>query len=100
MCDVVKLCVLLWAVPGHEQELIDYEDQVLPLLAAYDARVVQRVRSQEAAANPFEVQILDFPSELALERYMADPVRASLTAARDRAISRTEVLRVDAVEPR
>jgi hypothetical protein len=94
----VKLCILLWAVPGREQQLVEYEDHVLPLLHAYDARVVQRVRSQDAALGPFEVQILDFPSEGAFDRYMADPERASWSVQRDAAIARTEVLRVDAVE--
>jgi uncharacterized protein (DUF1330 family) len=93
----MKLCVLLWAVPGQEQQLIEYEDLVLPRLAAYDARVVQRVRSQEAADGPLEVHILDFPSEDALEQYLADPERASWSALRDRSIARSEVLRVEDV---
>jgi hypothetical protein len=29
----VTLCVMLWAVPGHEAALVDYEDQVLGRLA-------------------------------------------------------------------
>jgi uncharacterized protein (DUF1330 family) len=91
------LCVLLWAVPGREQQLIDYEDQVLPLLDAHGGRVVQRVRSQDPASGPLEVHILDFPSEQALDEYMADPKRASRSALRDEAIERTEVYRVDAV---
>ena len=93
----MKLCVLLWAVPGQEQQLIEYEDLVLPRLAAYDARVEQRVRSQEAVDGPLEVHILDFPSEDALERYLADPERASWSALRDRSIARSEVLRVEDV---
>ena len=95
----MKLCVLLWAVPGQEQQLIEYEDLVLSRLAVYDARVIQRVRSQAAAADPLEVHILEFPSEDALEQYLADPARASWSALRDRSIARSEVLRVEAVEP-
>jgi uncharacterized protein (DUF1330 family) len=98
VCAVVKLCVFLWATPGREAQLVEYEDRVLPLLDAYDARVLQRVRSQDPAAGPFEVQILEFPSEHALDQYMADPTRATLTSLRDAAVARTEVIRVDAIE--
>lgn len=93
----VMLLVQLWAVPGNEHLLVDYEDQVLLRLAAHGARLLQRVRSKDAPNGPFEAHILEFPSEVALEQYMADPERVALSELRDRAIARTEVLRVDSV---
>ena len=93
----MKLCVLLWAVPGREQQLVEYEDRVLPLLAEYDARVIQRVRSQDSGDGPLEVHILEFPSEDAFDGYLADPVRASWSELRDGAVARADVLRVDDV---
>lgn len=97
---MLTLCVLLWAVPGHESLLAEYEDRVLGLLAGYGARVVNRVRAADAADTPdgpCEVQILEFPSAAELDGFMADPARVALAAMRDRAIARTELIKVDPV---
>src|SRR3954449_1993722 len=92
----VVLCVLLWAAPGEQQALVEYEDRVLRLLTAHQARVLTRVRAVEGQPN--EVQLLEFPSEDALRAFLDDPTRVELAALRQRAIARTEVLRVDLVE--
>ena len=93
----VTLCVLLWAQPGQEEALVVYEDVVLELLPAHGASVVSRVRSIDAPDGPHEVHVLRFPSEEALESYLADPRRAALAAQRDGAIARTQLLRVAVV---
>jgi uncharacterized protein (DUF1330 family) len=90
--------VLLTAVPGNEALLVEYEDQVLQLLPSHGARVVQRVRTIEPSADaPFEVHVLEFPSQSALDEYMANPARLALADLRDRAIASTQVLRVESV---
>jgi uncharacterized protein (DUF1330 family) len=93
----VTLLVQLWAVPGHEQLLVDYEDQVLRRLGPHGARILQRVRISDANDGPFEAHILEFPSEVALDAYMADPERLVLSDLRKRAIARTELVRVEIV---
>jgi uncharacterized protein (DUF1330 family) len=95
----VTLCVLLTPVPGREARLVAYEDRVLELLATHGARVLSRLRNTEAGAGPFEVHVLEFPSEDALEDYLADPARAALAAERDESIARTDLLRVEVVGP-
>jgi uncharacterized protein (DUF1330 family) len=96
----VTLCVLLWAKPGKESALGSYEDQVLALLADHGGRVLQRgsVISDGSDSGhgeqPSEVQFLEFPSEGALDAYMRDPRRLALSADRDAAIARTDVLHV------
>jgi uncharacterized protein (DUF1330 family) len=99
----LTLVVQLWAKPGREQLLVDYEDQVLTRLDAYGARVLQRVRAIDEGAAlesgvPFETHVLEFPSEAALDEYMADPQRVALSDLRDRAIDRTDLRRVTVVE--
>jgi len=100
----LTLVVQLWANPDSEQLLIDYEDQVLARLDAYGARVLQRVRAADAvdavleSGGPFETHVLEFPSEAALDEYMADPQRAALADLRERAIARTELRRVTVIE--
>ena len=93
----LTLCVLLWANEGDEAALVEYEDLVLALLPDHGARVVQRVRSDGADGAPFEVHVLEFPSDAALEAYMADERRVAHAELRERGIARTQVLRVDPV---
>jgi len=92
----LTLCVLLWAHEGHEDAARDYEDLVLTLLPDHGGRVIQRARATDrnGRGEPAEVQILRFPSQAALDGFMADSRRTALAAERDAAISRTEVLRV------
>jgi uncharacterized protein (DUF1330 family) len=91
----LTLCVLLWAWPGKEGLLNDYEDQVLGLLGRHGARVLSRVRALEA--GPSEMQILEFASERALVDFQNDPARLVLATLRDSAIERTQVIRVEHV---
>jgi uncharacterized protein (DUF1330 family) len=96
MPDVpVVLCVLLWARPGRPDALGTYEDKVLNLLPDHGARVLQRgtvVPSGEDA--PAEVQLLEFPSEAALDAYTTDPRRTALAPERDAAVARTDIHRI------
>ena len=93
----VTLLVQPWAVPGHEQLLVEYDDQVLPRLAPHGAKILQRVRAIDANDGPLEAHLLEFPSEDALDAYMADPERLALADLRERAIGRTELVRVEVV---
>ncbi len=92
----VTLCVILWAVPGREEELVAYEDRVLRLLADHGGLLLTRARALED--GPTEVQVLEFASEQALSEFMSDPQREALSALRERAIERTEVIPVELVE--
>lgn len=94
----LTLCALLWARPGEESALIAYEDAVLRLVPVQGGHVVSRVRTDGVGDVPLEIQVLQFPSEAALEDYMDDPNRLELQADRDRAIARTELHRVELVE--
>ena len=105
------LCVLLWAQPGAQAALTAYEDRVLRLVPEHGGRGGHRARNSgvQGARNsgvqrapggggdgqPAEIQFLDFPSQAALDAYMADPRRTALAADRDRAIARTEIIDVE-----
>ncbi len=93
----VTLLVQLWAVLGNELLLVEYEDQVLQRLAPHGARILQRVRAADGQDGPFETHLLEFPSEAALDDYMADPERVALSELRVRAIARTALARVEVV---
>jgi uncharacterized protein (DUF1330 family) len=96
--SAVTLCVLLWARPGAENGVIAYEDQVLSIASGYGGRVLQRARGDGTGGQPMEIQILEFPSALAVEEFMTDGRRQSLSCERERAIARTEVINVQLVQ--
>jgi uncharacterized protein (DUF1330 family) len=91
------LCVLLWAQPGAQAALTAYEDRVLRLVPDHGGRVLQRARGRGTEGQPAEIQFLDFPSQAALDAYMADPRRTALAADRDRAVARTEIIDIELV---
>lgn len=93
----LRLCVLLWANPGAEVALIAYEDRVLELIGDHGAQVLQRARSDGTDGAPLEVQTLEFPSQEALDGYLADERRVALAGDRDAAVARTDLFPVDLV---
>ena len=94
---VVGICVILWARPGAEQAVHEYEDRVLGLLGRHDGRLLTRLRVVDD--GPCEIQVIEFASEKALADFQRDPDRAALSALRDRAIERTQLIRVERVGP-
>jgi uncharacterized protein (DUF1330 family) len=94
----LTLCVLLWARPGAEDALVAYEDKVLNLVSGHGGRVLQRARGSGAEGQPLEIQLLQFPSAVALNDYMTDERRLSLAGDRDRAIANTQVINVDVIQ--
>lgn len=99
-CDSASgltICVLVWARPGMEGELISYEDRVLGIAAEYGGQVRQRLRGDGSGGQPFEIQLLEFPSRERLEEFMADEWRQSMAGERDKTIERTEVIEVQIV---
>jgi uncharacterized protein (DUF1330 family) len=93
----VQLCVMLWPNPGSAEALVAYEDRVLELMADHGARVLQRARTDGAGDSPLEIQLLEFPSQAALDSYMRDERRTELADEREAAISRTDVLPIELV---
>lgn len=93
----IHLCVLLWARPDTEEALCAYEDAVLSLMGDHGARVLQRMRTDGTNGAPLEIQVLEFPSQGALDSYMQDERRTALAGERDAAIARTDVLAAEPV---
>ena len=93
----LTLCCMLWSRPGQEDALVAYEDSVLQLLADHDGTLVSRVRSDGADGRALEVQLFEFPSDAELDGYLGDPRRTALSAERDAAIARTELMRVERI---
>ncbi len=91
----VNMCALLWAHHGAEADLVAYEDEVLELLPDHGARLISRARTAGLDGEPYEIQLIEFPSEDALADYVADERRMAMADQREAAVSRTELMRVD-----
>ncbi|MGM7421158.1 DUF1330 domain-containing protein [Cellulosimicrobium sp. CpK407] len=98
----ITLCVMLWPTEGSADLLSEYEDVVLALVPAHGGRVLSRVRALpgQEASLPTEVQVIELPDDDALAAYLADPARVALADLRDRAVARTDIVRVGAVPHR
>jgi hypothetical protein len=67
----ITICVLLSALPGCEQPLARYEDEVLELLGEHQGQVIARLRALD---GPFtEIQVLEFESDQSLTAFQEDP---------------------------
>ena len=88
------LCCLLWAHPGQETGLTEYESRVLALVPEHGGAVLQRAISDGVDGRPHEVQIYRFDGQAALDAYVSDPRRQALAAERDRVIARTDLFPV------
>lgn len=87
--------VFLWPHPGMEQSLIAYEDAVLTLVDEHcGGKVVHRARTDGAEGKPLEIQLFEWASQEAMDSYMSDPRRTALSADREQAIARTEIVPV------
>lgn len=94
MTDELILTCLLWARPGLEQALTDYEDAVISLLIEHDGTVLHRVIGSGVDGTPHEVQTYRFASQAALDDFIGDPRRLSLSTERYRVVARTELFPV------
>ena len=100
----LTLCVVLYPKPGQDEALVEYEDMATSRFAAYGAVLRQRVRTREVRSAigeggaPLEVQIIDFPSQAALDQFMVDPERVAADDLRQRAIARTDLYVVDVID--
>ncbi|MDQ1466647.1 MAG: hypothetical protein QOH10_1062 [Actinomycetota bacterium] len=68
-----------------------FESQVLPLLPRYGGELVQRVRGREGR---FEVHLVSFPSQHALDAYLCDPERVAALPLLESSGAETELVEV------
>jgi hypothetical protein len=86
--------VFLWSHPGMEEALIAYEDAVLRLVVEHSGKLVHRSRTDGADGRPLEIQLFEWASQQAMDGYMADLRRTALSADREQAVARTEIMPV------
>ena len=96
----MRLLVLLYAHPGDEARLADFERRGLALVGEY-ATAVERwegpvlLAGAAGAEPPAEVHLLTFADEQAFAAYRADPRAVALAAERDACVRATTIIRLD-----
>jgi uncharacterized protein (DUF1330 family) len=68
-----------------------FESRVLPLLPRYGGALVQRVRGRD---GQFEVHLVSFPSQEALDAYLDDPERVAALPLHASSGAETELIEV------
>ncbi len=94
---MLTLCVLIWAIPGREQELAAYEDAVLTIVRDHDGTVLQRLRGTQGGNDPTEIHVLQFPSNAEFKTYLGDERRTGSATQRDACVGRTQAIQVEPI---
>jgi uncharacterized protein (DUF1330 family) len=68
-----------------------FESLVLPLMPRYGGALVSRWRGRD---GEFEVHVVSFPSQEALDAYKADPERVAVLALLESSGAKTELVEV------
>jgi uncharacterized protein (DUF1330 family) len=78
---MITITQFVYVKPGKEAIFQKFESLVLPLIPAYNGKLLLRLRtSQEQLIEgeleaPYEVHLVSFESEEDLHAYMSDPTR-------------------------
>ena len=93
----VFITQLIYIKPGSEKVFDEFENIAIPLIAKYDGKLNLRIRPGQdtvIAANaepPYELHVVEFPSEDAFLRFMKDEERQKFLHLKEASI-RSSVL--------
>jgi hypothetical protein len=84
MTDQLVLIVSLWLQPGSGVAAFEaFERKAAAIMATHGGRIERAVRTVGAGEGaPFEVHLVTFPNQAALDSYRADPQTLTLHAER------------------
>ncbi len=89
---MILITQLIYIKAGQEQVFDEFEAVAIPLISKYNGRLLLRVRPDEknfiegSTDLPDEIHLVEFPAEADFERFMKDPVRASLLHLKEKSI--------------
>jgi uncharacterized protein (DUF1330 family) len=89
----LTLIVMLFLNAGHESDFEDFESSAAEIMRRHGGAIERRVRCAGRAdsGEPYEVHIVTFPDQQALDRYREDPDLQRLAALRAKSIHHTVV---------
>ena len=78
---MIFITQLIYIRPGKEESFHEFEDMAIPLIAKYNGKLLLRIRPADADViernmeAPYEVHLVQFPSEEDIENFMHDDSR-------------------------
>ena len=85
------LAQIVHVPPDGVDDFQRFESRVLPLLPDHGGALVRRVRGRD---GQFEVHLVSFPSQEALDAYRLDPVRVAALGLLESSGAETELVEV------
>ena len=89
---MIYITQLVFVHSGMEEQFLQFEDHVLPMMAEYSGKMLHRVRPKpdqfidSEGEQPYEIHILTFDSTDQLFAFLTDPRRQDLLAMKTGAI--------------
>jgi len=89
----LTLIVMLFIHAGRESDFEEFESSAAEIMRRHGGAIERRIRcaSQPDSGEPYEVHIVTFPDQQALDRYRKDPDLEQLAELRAKAIHHTVV---------
>lgn len=92
MAEVVRV-VSLWIHPGQEEAFAAFEREAAAIMAGHGGRIERAIRIRGGEGeSPYEVHIVTFPNDSAVDSYRADPKTQQLAQRRSGIIAKTITL--------
>lgn len=99
MAEVVRI-VSLWIHPGQEAAFEEFEREAAAVMAGHGGRIERAVRIRGGEGeSPYEVHVVIFPDDSAVDSYRADPKTQHLSQRRSGIIAKTITLAGEFVGP-
>ena len=96
---MVYVTQLVYVLEGREQQFLEFEATVLPLLAKYRGELVLRLRPDPAAfvagsaELPYEVHVVRFATDEDLAAYVDDGDRRRVLSLKDTSVRSSMTIR-------
>ncbi len=89
----LTLIGMLFIHAGHESDFEEFESSAAEIMRRHGGAIERRIRraGRPDSGEPYEVHIVTFPDQQALDRYRKDPELARLAELRAKAIHHTVV---------
>ena len=96
---MIYLTQLIYIKPGQEAVFNEFESHAIPQIKKYGGSLLLRTRPSEASVIaheteiPYEIHIVKFESEAALQAYMGDEERKKYLPLKEQSVERSLIFK-------
>jgi hypothetical protein len=94
---------LIYIKPGQEDIFHEFENVAIPIIAKYNGQLLLRVRPDDNAIieknidKPYEIHLIQFPSEADFKYFMKDEERAKFLHLKEQSIQTSLLIKGEKV---